>query len=344
MKKILLLMLLSACLALMANPIGETIVSEFWFDAQGDMNVELSRNYGGPLEDIRLRFSNGTTAEELPEPIVIPQEGQATCINLGQLLPNLEFDPWSGEMIVEMAGLEEPFYQVVYANWEPGWRPILGQSFVAVYDMGEWDEAYLWTKETPPTPGTYPYHTLARAPLNVYCVDQNGNPVQNARVYVVSHYGNSGYTDEEGYFGDSCLCHSIRIMVLHPQTNATVYNLNHYFHPDEPVNITVTMTLTSNEDHSLPSVPLKGLEAFPNPFIAKFHDKISLRFDGDQKVLSGGKVIVYNLRGQEVASIEMQPDLEQSWIPEPDLPSGTYLLQLKKADIEYGSQRIRIIK
>lgn len=337
-------MLLTLSLALVANPVPIQFVSELWFDESGDLHAELCSNYA-PMENLSLRCFDGTNYETLPNPISIPGEMDIILMNLSQSFPSLDWSPTMGELEVAYSQNGEVYDTVIYCVWNPNWRPELGQSFVAVYDIGAWfDSAYLWTKEQPPTPGTYPFYTCARAPLNITCLDQFDNPVPNAAVWVYSNSSESGHTDAQGFFATECMCHNIKIQVFHPQTNELCYDQFHSFEPDVPVNITVSMYITENDDMVLPSLPIKGLEVFPNPFIAKHNDRLTLRFDGDQKILTGSSVIVYNIRGQEISRIEMQANEEKSWIPERSIPSGTYLMKLTKGDKTYGSQVLKIIR
>ncbi len=345
MRKLFLLVLLLGSIALLANPVPLNFFTEYWFDNEGDMFIELSRNYGPQMQDVYLRFNDGTNLLEFAQIISVPHEPSAIYFNLSQALPALNLDSMGGELTVEYS-LDDSLYSWVgYAAWSAGNSPDNGESLVALYDTGAgYDDGFIWTIEVPPTPGTEPYYTNARATVNIACTDQNGNPVPNARVYLSSHYSGDGYTDAAGIFSTSCVCHPSRVYVKHPQTNELVYEEVHNFYPGATVNISVDMTITANDDPTLPSAPIKGLEAFPNPFIPRNHDKISLGFDGDHKVLSGAEVIVYNLKGQEVARVPMHSGKENNWIPSQDLPSGIYLLELIKNHKNYGTQTIRILK
>jgi len=345
MKHLLLLVLLFGTTALLANPMIFRMLSEYWFDTEGDMFVELSCNDHSP-HNTTLRFGDGTHLLELPQPMTIPGDPEAFYFNLSQALPGLNLDRLGGQLTVEYEYAENEFSPVGEANWEGGNAPVSGKSLVAVYDTsGEgYDPSDVWTWEVPPTPGSSPFHTIARGSLNVTCTNQFGNPVPKARVNVISRYSDSGVTDAEGVFSTSCICHSINIQVIHPQTNEMAYQQVHNFFPGNTVNIQVNMTVTGNDDPTLPAAPLKGLEAFPNPFIKRQHDKISLVFDGSKEVLNGADVRIYNLRGQVVAIIPMHASEENNWIPERDLPSGIYLLKLTKNNQNYGTYTIRILK
>ncbi|MDD2331715.1 MAG: T9SS type A sorting domain-containing protein [Candidatus Cloacimonetes bacterium] len=346
MKPLFTVLLLLSAMALCANPIPYQLFSEFWFDLEGDMYIELSCNDFSPLFDATLHFSDGTTQLEYPEPLSIPARPAGIAINLSQALPGLELERWSGQLTIEYEYQEGNLMAVGNVSWGSGLTPVGNTSYVAVYDTsGPWmDEYYVWTMEAPPTPGTDSYQTLARGTLNVSCSDQNGNPVLNARVLVGSHYSQSGYTDVAGCFSTSCICHPINILVKHPQTNETVYEEVHYFSPGGTQDISVNMTLTAIDDPTVPSVPIRGLEAFPNPFIARYHERISLTFDGSKEVLEGAEILVYNLRGQEVAVIPMHSQDNNYWIPDNKLPSGSYLLKLVKAGKDYDQQTLRLIK
>lgn len=345
MKQLFLLVIVLGSVALLANPAPYMLFSEYWFDDEWDMFIELSSNFGQQNQNMYLRFNDGTNVLELDQPIAVPRYPEAMYFNLSQALPALNLSRWGGQLTVEYRDDDSLYIQVGHASWNGGNSPIYGKSLVNVYDVSSgYDPDFVWTIEVPPTPGTNPYNTYARATLNVTCLNQNGNPVADVLVYVSSHHSNSGYTDADGFFSLSCMCHPIRVCVRHPQTNELVYDEVHNFYPGSVGDITVQITTVANNDPNEPTAPLKGLEAFPNPFIPRNHEMISLRFDGDQEVLSGAEVIVYNLRGQEVARVPMHSGRESNWIPEEHLPSGLYLMELVNNHKNYGTQTIRILK
>lgn len=346
MKKIISVVAFLACVVLLANPLPLKCLSEVWFDDEGDLHLELGSNslyesYSG----YPIRISDGTSYTEFPTGLIIPVYPGVWLENLSELCPGLSFNPQEGTLLIQGWSEGDIYVTMESLNWDQDYHLHDGQSFVQVQDLiFHGFSGYFWAKDANPTPGSCSYSPVARTPLSIHCVDQNGEPVSGVNIYRYPNGISMGATEENGVYEAQILSRITEISARHPQTNELFYQEMHYLEPNQALNIELSLVLTANDDQSLPLAPIKGLEAFPNPYIAKFHDKITLRFEGDQKVLSGSKVIVYNLRGQEVATIEMQPDEERNWSPEPDLPSGTYLLKLMNGKRDLGRQMLRIIR
>lgn len=344
MKHCLLIVLLLGSMSLMAQANESYLFSEYWFDNAGDMFVELSSTGDSPILNAQLRFGSLDAYMWHPQPLDIPQAPNAIFLNLSQELPGLNLNSVSGILSVSYLADNGSWEGAGYAIWEEGNSPNNGKSKVAVYENSGWWPAWEWSWDMAPTPGTNPFQPISRGTLNVTCLDQNGNPVPNAIVSPISAYSQNGVTDANGFFSTSCVCHTMVISVVYNYREW--HGVSHGFYPGETTSIQVNINTdwVANDDPALPPAQIPGLKAFPNPYIQGRHDRVSLVIDGGKDVLSDADVRIYNQKGQRVAVIPVRLGEDNQWIPELDLPSGSYLLKLLMNGKNYGTQTIRILK
>jgi hypothetical protein len=73
-----------------------------------------------------------------------------------------------------------------------------------------------------------------------------------------------------------------------------------------------------NDDPSVPAVPVFSLTAYPNPFSAFTNIRADIPARGERgaEATTTARIVIYNLRGQIVRSLELDPGTRQqvlSW-------------------------------
>ncbi|MCB5264544.1 MAG: T9SS type A sorting domain-containing protein, partial [Candidatus Cloacimonadaceae bacterium] len=68
-----------------------------------------------------------------------------------------------------------------------------------------------------------------------------------------------------------------------------------------------------NDDPSVPAVPAFSLTAYPNPFSAftNIRAEIPARGDRGAEAINTARIVIYNLRGQMVRAMELDPGVRQ---------------------------------
>lgn len=68
-----------------------------------------------------------------------------------------------------------------------------------------------------------------------------------------------------------------------------------------------------NDDPAVPAIPELNLEAYPNPFsvFTNIRAEIPAREERDSEAINAARIVIYNLRGQIVRAMELEPGVRQ---------------------------------
>ncbi len=287
-----------------------------------------------------LFFETGDTQVQLPPSFVPWGVYQPGVINATDLLPGLDLSPNSGTLNIKYQySTQYPLLLLHSITFSESYPLYPNQSFVwhtFVNQIGE--SFHAWVKDSPPTPASHPYNSLARAQLNITCVDQFGSPIPNLRI---SFLGTYGITDATGNFSAQLPASKSTLMVYHASDWELLYLEELVLEPLDVVNRDLVITMTSVDEAVTELIPIK-LRAFPSPFISGKHDVVSLALKGNAQ--SDANVLIYNSKGQFVDLIKLNGRNEASWKPSRKLGNGVYYLRLVSQGSELDRQSIVIIK
>ncbi len=320
--------------ALLANPWSTAVLSEVWFADNGHLFVEL---YTPPVYITnynQVQIAHGDTIACVTDSVEINFNNNIPyVVDVSELEPGLIFDPAGDTLRIRMP-MGTEYYEMDGVSWGYGQYeirpPLPGQSLVKAHpdyftamDIG-------WFKDEPPTPGLYPYNTVARDTIVILVTNTDGIPLQHFPLYLSDVYYICGYTNSSGIFVDTLKAGRLPVRLKHPDNNTVLYNQCFWLEPNEttfiPIEIDYQPTL--NNDENVPPITEKGLRAYPTPCNLKTAKYLTFAFDGNTKLNINSHLKIYDTKGRYICRIPMSAKGTACWKPSRDISSGIYFARL----------------
>ena len=325
MKKIItfVIILFSCVLVLYANPIESIVLSEIYFDDNGDWSIELYDYLQlgvGSLDFCTLRSQSDTAhfntgiSFTSNDTLVVTNAYMQTDFFIdkdGDIL-TIYGDIWGGYIFDSICWGNTPNSHVN--------APYPGQSLCRIADP-----YFLLAKENLPSLGYNPFDVQTFGGIQGFTMDGDGNLIGDVQVSISSPISYSIYTDENGYFYiDSLYAMNYTLSaykVGYPSVEMDV--------TVEPDSITsISFLLVPQSANPNPQENRLSLSNHPNPFYEKTEIHYSLPHH------AVGTITIFNSKGQKIKDIPVSPSensISWSGLDENNtkVPSGVYFYQLE---------------
>lgn len=329
MKQTILVFLMLVLLCIVwANPIETVVLSRFWFDSNGDMQLQFSEHLWA--DSTSVSFFDGSNT------YTFPVELSDTTLVIVQA--PVQMNPLQGYFQISWQGITNE------VSWGQGMEndlsPLTGTECAVHTLISEYDSSYwVWAKDFTPGSG-FGHHPLARSTVDLACYDFSGSPVANIPVYYQSTWHPYCSTLENGHAELSLYCSKTRLVVKHPQTQEVVYDSTFFAEPGQTYSADVHFYHVAGED------PIAGIEqgVFTIcPTILPGTASQILHLDYSKKIILSGKVELFDIKGRLLATQDYQ-DGGLDWQLPAKLSSGVYLLRLSTSRGVLGNQKLIILK
>ncbi len=343
MKKfIILIFFLSFTIILHANPIEPIVLSEIYFDDNGDWSIELYDylQLGVNSLDFCILMSQSDTAHfntgisfTSNDTLVVTNADMQTDFFIdkdGDVL-TIYGNIWGGYIFDTICWGDMPNSNVN--------SPYPGQSLARVVIYGD-DAYFLLAKENQPSLGYNPFHVQTFGGIQGNVSDDSGYPIQGVQVDIISPISLTVYVDEVGYF-------------LIDGLYGMNYTLSAYKAGYPSVEVGVTVEPDSISSVSFVLVPQSAdpnpqentvsISNNPNPFYEKTEIHYSLPHT------SSGSITIFNSKGQKIKEIPVSPtENSVSWygLDEKNkyVPSGVYFYNLESEDKTLASGKMLYLR
>ncbi len=333
---LLLLILLGSIYLCIANPLPPMIMSKFWFNDSGELQVRYSSSYLGAgvltadLFDGSNHFLNTIDFSSISNITVSYPDANVTPFQ-GYLSASLSIFPGWQEQVHWGPSLENDISSIA-----PG---ECGMNTYWTYQSGSGPDENtitIWVKElqTNQNSETYPE---ARCNLDVYCQDFSGAPVEGIPVWLFDQ--SLGNTLDNGHYTAQGICRKHHLRVYHPQTQEAVLDTMFFAEPNQSYGYNVFFYHVATDDPVIPG-PTGTISLYPSVLRSSDNQRVHLDYSG--KVPTNTEVSIFDLKGRYLAA---SPYTEGGLDWElPHLASGVYFIRLHSGKHYLGSGKLIVLK
>lgn len=334
MRKIFILLLFSAAVLLLANPMVPRVVQQFWFDDSGDLMLQFGyENMYLPSQEVTI--SDGTNTINymlnLPEDYI----AYPVTINLNSLMPDLNVSPESGFLQLSNMGF---VHETV--SWGPDGdvdiRPLIAAQSIYQLRLNTSilrESFVIWAKSDHPD-YVIDYDSSTRSIITVYTRYQNGAPAPNIPLYYQGAWTPWAHSDAEGMIELILPCAKTRLQVYQPGSTTLIFDEQFFAEPAGCYVYNVVLQAVSNQD-AHQEIPAVSLKLSPN--VIKPEQKMQL--DLGESEAHFDRIRLFDVKGRMVGEYPFT----KSWQP-PKLNSGVYFLQLVQGDNALDLARFIMLK
>jgi len=337
------LLLFSFVVVLNANPIEPFVLSEIYFDDNGDWSIELYDylQLGVNSLDFCTLMSQSDTAHfntgisfTSNDTLVVTNADMQTDFFIdkdGDVL-TIYGDIWGGYM----------FNSVYWGNTPNSYvnAPYYGQSLCRVV-IGDEDPYFFLVKEGQPSLGYNPFNVQTYGSLEGYVYDETGSPVQGTDV-ICSCFFSLIYmtsTDWNGFFEINNM-YAMNYDLSTTLGGYTPYDTTVTIEPNE---ITFIIIQPNCAIEQIPIQHNISISNHPNPF----YDETSIQYSLPKHTT--GTITIFNSKGQKIREIPVSPtENSVSWsgLDEKDrnVPSGVYFYNLESQDKTLASGKMLYLR
>lgn len=336
MRKIFMLLLFSAAVLLLANPMVPRAIQQFWFDDSGDLMLQFGWE-SCMFSDHEITISDGVNS--INPVLDLPNDEQAypITINLNALMPDLGVSPESGFLQLQFEG---GFSSTEQVSWGPGGdvnlSPLISTQSIyqtGLIDPGGFEYLEFWAKSDHPDM-VAEYDSSTRSIITVYTKYQDGTPAANIPLYYQGAWTPWAHSDAEGMIELILPCARTRLQIRHPVTDELVFDEQLYAEPAGCYVYNVVLQAVSNQD-AHQEIPAVSLKLSPN--VIKPEQKMQL--DLGESEAHFDRIRLFDVKGRMVGEYPFT----KSWQP-PKLNSGVYFLQLVQGDNALDLARFIMLK
>jgi hypothetical protein len=332
MKKIIVLIFLLLCFGILANanPIEPIILSEIYFDGNGDWSIELYDYLQIGVNSLDLctlmslsdtaHFNTGISFTPNDTLVVTNSDMQTDFfINKDGDILTIYGYIWGGYIFDSISWGDTPNSHVN--------APYSDQSLCRVA-IGDNDPYFLLAKENQPSLGYNPFDVQTFGGIQGNVSDCSGYPIEGVQVDIISPISLTVYVDEGGYF-------------LIDGLYAMNYTLSAYKAGYSSIEVDVTVEPDSISGVSFLLVPQSAdpqpqhetisISNHPNPF----YDETTIQYSLPKH--NAGMITIFNSKGQKIRKIPVSPTENSvlwSGLDEKvrNVPSGVYFYNLESED------------